>query len=339
MNKIHLLEQEERELFFRTASEIMHMRYEIIEKDYWVVWILEQLFSLEKLKSHLTFKGGTSLSKIYGVIQRFSEDIDLSIEKGLFGFSPPNDPESAASRKKQQTMLGNLAKTCSMYVQTEFLDNLEEAIGKKLGTADGWRLFCDPEDPDAQTVLFEYPGSTSKIGYIRPLVKIELGARSEHWPVSVHKIQSYTREALGEKIHEPEIRVRVLNAERTFWEKATILHQYAHLPGHKKLPPRLSRHFYDFFCLLNSRIKERAIAESSLLERVATHKSLYFASGWASYKTARKKTLKLVPSNRILKDLEKDYGQMEAMLFGKIPEWNLILEAIEKFEKEFNEAQ
>ena len=81
MNEIYLLSKDERELFFRTAAEIMKIRFEIIEKDYWVVWVLERLFSLDKMKSHLTFKGGTSLSKIYGVIDRFSEDIDLSIER------------------------------------------------------------------------------------------------------------------------------------------------------------------------------------------------------------------------------------------------------------------
>ena len=166
------------------------------------------------------------------------------------------------------------------------LQNLEQP---RIGT------FPDQEDPDAQTLLFEYPSETSKAGYIRPLVKIEIGARSEHWPVSEHKIQSYAKEALKEKIHESEIWVRVLNAERTFWEKATILHQYAHLPEDKKLPPRISRHFYDFFRLLNSEIKEKALIETALLERVAIHKSIYFASSWANYGTARKETLKLFP--------------------------------------------
>jgi len=103
------------------------------------------------------------------------------------------------------------------------------------------------KDPDAQTLLFAYPSETSKAGYIRPLVKIEIGARSEHWPVSEHRVQSYVKEALEEKIHEPEIMVRVLNAERTFWEKATILHQYVRLPADKRIPSRISRHFYDFF--------------------------------------------------------------------------------------------
>lgn len=338
MNEIHLLSKEERALFFRTAAEIMHMRFEIIEKDYWVVWVLERLFSLVKMKSHLTFKGGTSLSKVYGLIDRFSEDIDLSIEREFFGFKAPSAPENAPSKKKQRTILDNLSQACSNYVQTEMLDDLKDAIGTKLGTAGGWRIFCDLDDPDAQTLLFEYPSETSRAEYIRPLVKIEIGARSEHWPVSEHKIQSYAKEALKEKIHEPETWVRVLNAERTFWEKATILHQYAHLPEDKKLPPRISRHFYDFFRLLNSEIKEKALIETALLERVAIHKSIYFASSWASYGTARKNTLKLFPPPRILKELEKDYQLMKAMFFREVPNWELILKTIEQFEKEFNDC-
>jgi len=336
MNEIYLLAKDERELFFRTAAELMKMPFEIIEKDYWVVWILEILFSIEKLKSCLTFKGGTSLSKIYGVIDRFSEDIDISIEREFFGFSAPHDPENAPSKKKQRVVLDNLSKACSNYVQAEMLDDLKKAIVARLGTIEGWRIFSDQEDPDAQTLLFEYPSKTSKMGYIRPLVKIEIGARSEHWPVSEHKIQSYAKEALKEKIHEPEIRVRVLNAERTFWEKATILHQYAHLPEDKKLPPRISRHFYDFFRLLNSAIKEKALIEAVLLEQVAAHKSIYFASSWANYGTARKETLRLVPPTQILKELEKDYALMGAMFFREIPDWQLILKTIEKFEREFN---
>ncbi len=336
MNEIYLLSKDERELFFRAATDIKKMPFEIIEKDYWVVWVLERLFSLEKLKSHLTFKGGTSLSKIYGLIDRFSEDIDLSIERNFFGFGSPDDPENAPSKKKQQTILDNLAKACSGYVQTQMLEDLKNAVAAKLGTNEGWSLFPDLEDPDAQTLLFEYPSETQKIRYIRPLVKIEIGARSEHWPVSEHKIQSYAKDALKEKIHEPEIRIRVLNAERTFWEKATILHQYAHLPEGKKFPPRISRHFYDFFRLLISQIKEKALIEAALLERVANHKSIYFASKWANYETARKGTLKLFPPLHVLKELDKDYVLMEAMFFREIPKLELILQTIERFEKEFN---
>lgn len=336
MSQISLLSKDERELFFRAAVEVLGIRFEIIEKDYWVVWLLESVFSLENLKPHLTFKGGTSLSKIYKVINRFSEDIDLSIEKVFFGFGAPNDLESASSKKKQKAVLEALSKACSDYVQSEMLSDLKEAITDKLRTSEGWRLFLDEEDPDSQTLLFEYPSEASKVGYIRPLVKVEIGARSEHWPVSEHKIESYAKEALKEKVDEPEIRVRVLNAERTFWEKATILHQYAHLPQDKKLPSRISRHYYDFFHLLNSEVKGRALRESALLERVAIHKQIYFSSSWANYETARRGTLKLSPQDRVLKELEKDYTLMEAMLFREVTDWKVILKEIERFEAEFN---
>jgi len=337
MTKLHLLSVAEREPFFDATAEESRIPFEVIEKDFWVVWILEKLFSLSDLKDHLTFKGGTSLSKVYGIIQRFSEDIDLSIEKEFFGFDKDNDPEKAVSKKKQRAALDNLSAACSEYVRNDFLVALRFAISEKLQTSEGWHLEIDTEDPDAQTLQFEYPSATAKNGYIRPSVKIELGARSEHWPVGNHKIQSYTKTILKEKITEPEVWVKVLDAKRTFWEKATILHQYAHLPAEKKLPARISRHFYDFFCLLNSDIKASALAEPTLLDRVATHKSIYFASAWASYGTARKGSLVLSPPLTLHDGLEKDFGLMKEMFFGSIPEWSTILKDIRDFETKFNE--
>lgn len=322
---------EERELYFRSAAEKMNVRYEIIEKDYWVVWVLNKLFSLKSIKSYLTFKGGTSLSKIYRTIERFSEDIDLSIEKEFLGFP---DPESAPSKKKQREILEKLAKACSDYVQSDMLKDLKESFHDSL--KESWNLFPDPEDPDEQTLLFEYPSNVSNVGYIRPLVKIEVGARSEHWPVSDHHVHSYAKEMLEDKVYEPKTTVRVLNAERTFWEKATILHQYSHLPDQKKVPPRISRHFYDFHRLLQTDVKRQALMNIDLLERVALHKSIYFSSAWASYGTARKGSLKLVPPQRVLVDLEHDYALMEPMFFHSVPQWEHILTSISDFEQEFN---
>ena len=336
MTQLDLLSVTEREPFFDAAAEETNIPFGIIEKDFWVVWTLERLFSLSSLKDYLTFKGGTSLSKIYNVIQRFSEDIDLSIEKEFFGFDKDNDPEKAASKKKQRAALDSLCVSCSKYVQNDLIATLRASISEKLKSSEGWRLEIDTDDPDGQTLQFEYPSATEKNSYIRPSVKIELGARSEHWPVSKHKIQSYTKLALNEKITEPEIWVKVLEARRTFWEKATILHQYAHLPQAKKLPLRISRHYYDFFCLLNSDIKMSAIAETELLNRVAIHKSIYFSSAWASYGTARKGSLRLLPPLTLSDALEKDFGLMRDMFFGRIPGWSEILQDIGDFELEFN---
>lgn len=155
--------------------------------------------------------------------------------------------------------------------------------------------------------------------------------------MSQHKIQSYVKSVLKEKIEELDVLVRVLEAKRTFWEKATILHHYAHLPHAKKLPPRISRHYYDFYCLLNSEFKADAIKESELLDRLAIHKSIYFASAWANYKAAQQGSLKLVPPPHILEGLEKDFSLMKDMFFGTIPDWLTILKTISDFEIEFNQ--
>lgn len=200
MKEIYLLPKEERAIYFRTAANVIKMPFEIIEKDYWVVWTLERLFALNDLKNHLTFKGGTSLSKVYKIIDRFSEDIDLSIEKEFLGFGKNNDPEKALSKNKQRTALENLSKACSEYVQNQMLIDLKNNISEKMKTKDDWQLIIDREDSDGQTLLFEYPSITPAGGYIRPFVKIEMGARSEHWPTSQEKIKSYTKEALTENV-------------------------------------------------------------------------------------------------------------------------------------------
>lgn len=338
MSKIHLLSLDDRKVFFDETVKNFGVVFPIVEKDFWVVWTLERLFSLDELKSHLTFKGGTSLSKVYGLIERFSEDIDVSIEKDFLGFTKEKDPERATTKNKQRAALEALSKACANYVQGEMANSLRKNISDELGTRKGWQLIPDEKDP--QALIFEYPNITPRGDYIHQAVKIEMGARSEHWPVSEHSIQSFVKMALKEKVTESEFKIRVLNAERTFWEKATLLHQYAHLPNDKPLPPRISRHLYDFFQLLQSPIKAKALSDLSLLERVAEHKHVYFASAWANYETARKGSLKLSPLQRVVKDLERDYELMAPMFYGEKarPDWAFILKTIAQFEQEFNEG-
>ncbi len=338
MTKIQQLPADDRKAFFDEAAQKLGIVFPIVEKDFWVVWTLERLFSLDELKNHLTFKGGTSLSKVYGLIERFSEDIDVSIEKDFLGFgAPEKDPEKAGSGKRQRAALESLSKACSDYVQNEMATALKKSITEGLGSPDGWRLI--PDDKDPQALIFEYPNITPRGQYIHQAVKIEMGARSEHWPISEHSIRSFVKQALPDKVTESDFKIRVLNAERTFWEKATLLHQYAHLPEAKPLPPRISRHLYDFYQLLNSPIREKALSDLTLLDRVAEHKNVYFASAWANYETARKGMLKLSPPKRVLEGLERDYELMVAMFYGEKPrpEWTQILKVVAEFEKNFNQ--
>jgi hypothetical protein len=276
---------------------------------------------------------------VYGVIKRFSEDVDLSIEKGFFGFGDDKSPELATSRKKRSEALEGLSVACSKYVRSSLKDLLKADFSRHLQSGVSWDIAVDDSDPDGQTLLFAYPtvyGSASS--YIHPTIKLELGARSEHWPVSEHGIHSYVKDQLKEKVDEPHFTIKVLNIERTFWEKATILHAYTHVPHDKKIPQRLARHYYDMHCLLHSAIKGKAAADLELLARVVKHKIAYFASTWSRFETAKKGTLKLTPTAELEKHLRSDYAAMRDMFFEEPPLWDKIIETIRQFEAEFNKA-
>lgn len=325
-----------KEAFVATAQE-MNVSENIIEKDFWVCFTLKLLFSLDELKDHLTFKGGTSLSKIYKMIARFSEDIDISIERKFFGFEGDKEPLNASSNKKSKKLIEELGDKCTNYVKGTLIQVLEKKVGKYFDDKDDWKLEIDPDDKDQQTILFYYPSLfDSKISYVKKNVKIEIGARSDHWPVSMKPVVSYVGEKFSAIKDEDEVLIRVLNSERTFWEKATILHKYAHFPEEKAVPVRQSRHYYDFYCLLNSEAKELAVNNLELLEKVVIHKSLYFKSAWANYGSAKKGTLKIIPGKRILVAMEKDYFDMKEMFFSDIPSWNEIFNTLKSFENDFN---
>jgi hypothetical protein len=148
---------------------------------------------------------------------------------------------------------------------------------------------------------------------------------------STHKVPGR-----GDKINEAEVVVRVLNAERTFWEKATILHSIAHYPVGKTTPVRMSRHYYDFFKMLETPLKEEASKTLDLLNRVAIHKSIFFRAGWAKYNEAKPGSLRLIPSKERIKDLTEDFQQMKEMFFENPGTFEHIIDELASFEKIFN---
>ncbi|NOT80264.1 MAG: nucleotidyl transferase AbiEii/AbiGii toxin family protein [Bacteriovoracaceae bacterium] len=335
MDRFLKLSDENRLATFNKAETEIGLSEDIIEKDFWVCWILKELFLLDEIKDHLTFKGGTSLSKVFKVINRFSEDIDVSVERTYLGFKDDKDPANATP-KQAKKLIEELGAACQHFVSNELFNRLNDIIISKIGKTN-WKLEIDKDDNDGQTILFYYPKITTKVSeYIKPLVKIELGARSDHWPVGMQKISPYIAEVLPEALKNMDAEIRVLNIERTFWEKATILHKYAHYPENKVVPERQSRHYFDFYCLLNSEGKVKALSKIDLLDKVAAHKTLYFKSAWASYNSAKQGTLKLIPGDKVKSAMEADYKAMSEMFAGDIPEWKMIMSLIQEFEKEFN---
>jgi hypothetical protein len=318
------LEPRERLELLDAASRQSGLAPAILEKDYWVCKTLNVLFALPELGSHLVFKGGTSLSKVYGLIDRFSEDVDISFHREFLGFGEEHDPEAAAG-KEQTRRIEALQQACRDCIRERLLPRLSEAIATLLGGTEGWSLEIDPLD--AQTLLFHFPQAGGPgLAYIAPSVRIELGARSDHWPSEERKILSYLGGAFDPAIGKAS--VRSLAAERTFWEKATLLHAEAHRPLDKPMPPRYARHYHDLARLAESPVAERALADTALRERVVAHKAVYFRSGWARYDLAHTTSFCLLPPESRITALEADHEAMIPMFFNPPPPINEVLNTL-----------
>lgn len=308
----------------------------ILEKDYWVCRTLDAIFSLPDIGEHLVFKGGTSLSKVFGLIERFSEDVDLSFHRDYLGFGDhDHDPEAAASNKNQRKRIDDLQAACVEHIREVLLPALQAKFQNLLGD-DGWSLEVDPQE--SQTLLFHFPqAGAASLSYIKPAVRIELGARSDHWPRESHSILSY----LGETLDQPllgKATIEVLAAERTFWEKATILHAECHRPAEKPMPTRYARHYHDLARIAASDVADRALADTELRKRVVEHKSIYFRSASANYDLAVPGSFRLIPDASRLAELQKDHDSMAQMFFTPPPPLSEILETLRVLETKINET-
>ncbi|HYG33298.1 MAG TPA: nucleotidyl transferase AbiEii/AbiGii toxin family protein [Clostridia bacterium] len=338
MDRFVRLDPQERRIFFEGTATSRNLQGPIIEKDFWVCWTLKELFNLPEIGEHLIFKGGTSLSKVFRVIERFSEDIDVSIDRGFLGFAGDNEPEAAKSAKQKRRRIEDLRTACQRTIAGKLAPALNIAITSKLPIAEKWSLRADEDDPDQQTLLFEYPTcfGSDLTGYIRRAVKIEMGARSDHWPFEIMEITPYVAEQFPKGFVKPSCAVKVLSAERTFWEKATILHAEFHRPADKPFPERYSRHYYDFYELIRSGVSQSAVANLELLERVVEHKSLFFKSSWTNWYDAVNGNLHIAPPEFRLKALRDDYAKMQQMFFGQPPEFEVMMATLHQWESEFN---
>ena len=339
MDKVATMSANARADLFRETGSKMGLPPALLEKDFWVCWTLKQLFCIESLQGNILFKGGTSLSKIFNAIHRFSEDIDLAINFEMFGFIGPRHPSAAPSRNKRQKILAEMLVACRDYVAGGFLQLLTAHFGYMLGHTSPWELKTRQIDKDSVVVEFAYPGcltSTEHVGYVKPTVVIEPGTHSEFVPRGTYTIKPFAAEQFPRLFEMPGCQVEAITAERTFWEKATILHAEHHRPADKPLLRRHSRHYYDVAMLARSPIKDRALADRSLLERVVRHKSEFFYSGWACYDLAVPGSFRLVPSEARLPELRRDYEATKIMVFGEPPAIDEVLSALARLESEIN---
>ncbi len=312
----------------------------MVEKDFWVSWALAVLFAHTEFGGQLVFKGGTSLSKVFGVIERFSEDIDLSVSPAFLGISEEL-VEQSDSRNKATARMKELEAACIERVRERFLPELERIAVEVLGDRSGgmpWMEFQVDAMTDSPVVLFHYPSNEpSGFDYLGRFVKMEFGSLTDQRPVETHPVRPWVAEEFPKQFEDFQCKLVALELERTFWEKATILHAEHHRDRAKLIRSHFSRHYSDMAALSRHAIAERALARDDLRQRVANWKSRFFAASWARYELAKPGTFRLAPPEFRLPELERDYHAMQDMFLSTPPSFASIVETVRSLENRINQ--
>lgn len=315
--------EKERQAIFLEASKVNKMPASMIEKDFWVCWTLKRLFSDAELQKTLCFKGGTSLSKVFKVIERFSEDIDLILDWDTVANGKDIKLSSKTQQDKRNKEINGAAQ---VYIATILKDKIEKLVqGICTVTLDEF---------DGNTLQINYPkGITDK--YLLPHIKLEIGPLAAWTPNKTYPIKPYI-DGINENLIIDEIKVPTIILERTFWEKVTILHREHFRSSDKPNPERYSRHYYDLYKIGYSDFFESALARTDLLTQVVEFKQTFYPCAWARYDLAIQGSIKLMPTEENIKYLKEDYAKMQGMIFGDYPSWEEILSFLEKLENKIN---
>jgi predicted nucleotidyltransferase component of viral defense system len=312
---------------FRETSRQMGVHEAIIEKDFWVCLILRILFSSERWGSKIVFKGGTSLSKVYRAIERFSEDIDLILDWRELGFSR-DDPWLPESKNKQDRFVKETLPRTRLFLNDVFAPSIRELCARELGSILSVQVVDD-------IVKVGYPKAFDNPSVL-PHIILEIGPLAAWTPHKVATIAPYIAEYYPKVFSVPTCDLKVVTAERTFWEKATILHQEYHRPDDKPMPSRYSRHYYDVFKLTEAKIADSALEQVDLLPKVVEFKERFYKVPWSNLANACPGSFHLVPSSARISDLTYDYSVMSSMFFHVEPSFNIVLKSLEELESRIN---
>lgn len=326
------LPESERKLYIDHAASQRNVSSIVFEKDFWVCWLLGILFRSE-FADHIVFKGGTSLSKVFGVIERFSEDIDLSLSPQFLKLE-----QAGTSRNQANKWMAKAEQACGQAVAQQIMRALEQHVLSVMGKREtNWFEYLTDPLTHSPVLLFNYP-STQQAGfeYLKRSVKLEFGSLTDQQPTGRHAVQPWIAEVSPKAFPDWACEVTALELERTFWEKATILHTEYHRPAEKPTPDRFSRHYADTAALAGHSIASQAITRDDLRERVVSWKSQFFGSGWASYDTARPGSFKLVPPESRIADLRQDYQNMCDMYLKEPASFGEIITTLAALEQRIN---
>lgn len=284
----------------------------MVEKDFWVSWTLALLFAHPEFGEQLVFKGGASLSKVFGVIERFSEDIDLSVSPKFLGISE-EWVEEAGSRNKRTERMEELEEACTEKVRERFVPELERIARESLGEpSDGaaWMEFQVDEETHSPVVLFHYPSNEpTGFEYLRRSVKLEFGSLTDQRPAGKHAISPWVAEDFPDVLADFQCELR----------------------------DRFSRHYSDMAAMAQHAEAASALANDELRQRVADWKSRFFAANWARYDLARPGTFHLAPPEFRIAELAEDYRAMRSMFLNEPPPFETVVKALLDLESRINQ--
>ncbi len=339
---LNFREQDRIEVFTEAARRLRTLP-KYMEKDFWVCLVLDALYNgLPDGHPKLLFKGGTSLSKAFGLVHRFSEDIDIVVYREDLGFEGERDPTVAEnlSNKKRKALFQELGAACGDYILTDLKRDLKALVDE---VAEGCSVYPDSADLDRQTLLVEYPSlyPSSDDAYVVPRVKIEAGARSALEPSLTRAVTPYIADELPDWSLDAE-NIAVITPERTYFDKLLILHgvhcsyrDAERLPNEKQ---RISRHYYDVAMITATETGRSALSDISLLNEVRVHNTIAFRQAWKRLEEAVPGSLRLVPQAEPRAVIERDYAEMRRMILGDAPDFRWIMEQLESAEATINKV-
>ena len=334
MNYVAKNPDEDLKVLFSQVSVRCGLSPAIVEKDFWVCWMLDYLFTRSPWKTQLAFKGGTSLSKAYGLIKRFSEDIDLILDWRLLGYGV-REPWEDRSNTQQDLFNERANERSATFLKDVFVPRVKGDLEKELGRP----LYMAMDEHDPNTVVFRYPCAFSDESILRE-IRLESGALAAWTPAAYHAVRPYAADFYPQLFKNAETQVYTVEPERTFWEKVTILHREAmRTPERGPMPSRYSRHYYDLWCMIQSGTKDAALKKLDLLDDVVSFKRKFYRCSWARYEQATSKEIRLMPPEHALSGLKEDYRHMQNMIFGPKPSFEDILGAIQELEVEIHNCR
>ncbi len=330
MYNIAKLSNNDRDIVFTKYAFEKGVSKAIVEKDFWVTLILDYLFHRCKYKDYFIFKGGTSLSKCFNIIERFSEDIDLILRWDLL---TDDNPNKERSNRQQDIYNKNINKLAADFIKEKLMPEMIYDFNNILGQKAEFQI--DENEP--QVLNFNYPRLYNDDAGILKFVRLEIGPLAALTPTEDVTISPLISKLNLKLMNKNEIIIKTVSPERTFWEKILILNQEAHRPVDRKMPSRYSRHYYDVYRISLTKYKDKAYSNLELLEQVREFKKKFYPVGWAKYDLAKPGLFTLVPSEERIKELRVDFSNMKEMINDdSINSFDDLLIYIKQLENEIN---